>query len=85
MCTQVYEELSGPTLVIATAPCPSAQSFWDEAPLAWMPVRELLPVDLEIASCVSGEPESLLGALLPLVNSLEDEAFQPVALQQTGA
>lgn len=86
MCEQVYENLPQPAIVIATAPCPSARSFWDEAPLSWVPVRELLPVDVELDTCVSGEPESLLGAVLPLVGALEDTGFgSPMALQQTGA
>lgn len=64
VCEQVLESVPEPRLVIATATCPSARAFWDEAPLSWIPVEEVLPVDLTVESCVSGEPEALLGVVL---------------------
>lgn len=68
MCRYVYESLDDPKIVVSTGPCPSASQFWDEAPLAWTPVEDVLPVDVRIDVCVSGRPESLLGAILPLLN-----------------
>lgn len=67
MCRETYEALPDPKIVIATPPCPSAGKFWDSAPLAWMPVRELLPIELNLNACISGQPEALLGAVLQLV------------------
>lgn len=78
MCRETYQSLPDPKIVIATAPCPSARTFWNEAPLAWMPVRDLLPVELSLDDCVSGRPESLLGAVLQLVAE-ESEADDAAA------
>ena len=64
VCEQVFESVLEPRLVIATATCPSARAFWDDAPLSWIPVEDVLPVDLTVDSCVSGEPEALLGVVL---------------------
>ncbi len=85
LCRQVYNALASPKIVIATPPCPSAGRFWDEAPLAWVPVRELLPVQADLDSCFSGAPESLLGAVLPMVGILEELPLGTAALQHTGA
>ncbi len=76
MARQVHDSVPDPKIVIATAPCPSATRFWQEAPLAWVPVRELLAVDMGIETCVSGRPESLLEAVLQLVaeQSVADHA-----------
>lgn len=64
VCEQVLESVPEPRLVIATATCPSAKAFWEEAPISWVPVSEVLPVDLTVDSCVSGQPEALLGVVL---------------------
>lgn len=64
VCEQVLESVPEPRLVIATATCPAAKAFWAEAPLSWIPAGDVLPVDLTVDSCVSGEPEALLGVVL---------------------
>lgn len=64
MYRQVHQEVPEPRLVVATAPCPYANSFWDELPNGWGPVEDLLPIDLHIDDCISGNPEALLTGVL---------------------
>ena len=57
---QVYEEVPDPKLVIATATCPATGAFWDALPNGWTVVEDVIPVDLRVEECVSGNPEALL-------------------------
>lgn len=66
---QVIGGIPDPKLVVSVAPCPAARSFWDELPLGWSPVSDVLPVDIHIDDCISGMPESLMAALLRHVTS----------------
>lgn len=61
---QVHQRVPSPRLVVATASCPAAAAFWDELPMGWSPVRDLVPIDLDIEECVSGHPEALMAAVL---------------------
>lgn len=71
-CHQVYSALPDPKRVISTGPCLEAGAFWDETPLSWVPVSELIPVDGAIEECVSGRPEMLVGAILSLLGSTQN-------------
>lgn len=68
--TQVYERVPDPKLVVATAACHAASRFWDELPVGWTPVEEMIPIDLHIDECVTGSPEILMAQVLGHV--LED-------------
>ena len=61
---QVFERVPDPKLVVSSGPCPAARRFWDELPLGWSPVWEVLPVDIRIDDCISGMPESLMAAVV---------------------
>jgi len=61
---QLYDDVPEPKIVISTATCPGAHLFWDELPVGWTPVGEILPVDIHVEQCVSGNPEELLAAVL---------------------
>lgn len=62
---QVYERVPSPKLVVATAPCHGAARFWEELPVGWSPVEDLLPVDIHIDDeCVTGNPEVLMARVL---------------------
>lgn len=71
---QVYQEVPDPKLVVAVAPCPLADRFWDELPNGWSPVDELLPVDIHVDECINGEPEALMAAVLKHVLTTEGTA-----------
>lgn len=74
---QVIDGIPDPKLVVSVAPCPAARSFWEELPIGWTPVSEVLPVDIRVDECISGMPESLMAALLRHVtepSSLEDRS-----------
>lgn len=64
MYRQIHSEVPDPKLVVAAAACPSAARFWDEIPGGWTPADEVLPVDLHVEDCISGNPETLLTAVL---------------------
>ncbi|HUG32051.1 MAG TPA: hypothetical protein VMM14_04095 [Acidimicrobiia bacterium] len=61
---QVHEDLPAPKLVVSTGPCPYADRFWEELPNGWSPVADLLPVDIQVENCISGNPETLMAAVL---------------------
>lgn len=61
---QVLERVPGPRLVVATVSCPAATTFWDDLPVGWTPVQELVPVDIHVDECVGGHPEALMAAVL---------------------
>lgn len=61
---QVHERVAQPRLVVATASCPAAGAFWDDLPVGWSPVQDLVPVDLLIEECIGGHPEALMAAVL---------------------
>ncbi|MFP3881437.1 MAG: hypothetical protein ACLFRT_00930 [Actinomycetota bacterium] len=61
---QVYDDVPDPKLVISAAACPTADRFWDGLPNGWVPVDEILPIDIHVDACISGEPESLAAAVL---------------------
>lgn len=68
---QVFDAIPSPRLVVSTGSCPAARRFWDELPVGWTPVWDSLPVDLRVPQCVSGNPESLMAAVLRHVTSGE--------------
>lgn len=61
---QVLEQVPDPKLVVATLSCPYAARFWEELPVGWTPIEEVLPIDLYIEECVTGKPEELLVGVL---------------------
>lgn len=61
---QVYEDVPDPKLVISTAACPFAEKFWDDLPNGWVPVEEMIQVDIHVDECIGGRPESLMAAVL---------------------
>jgi Ni,Fe-hydrogenase III small subunit len=61
---ETYDDVPDPKLVISTAVCPTATRFWDELPVGWASVGEVLPVDIAVAECINGNPESLMAAVL---------------------
>ena len=61
---QLYVDVPEPKIVISAATCPAADLFWEELPVGWTPVGEILPVDVHVEECVSGNPEELLAAVL---------------------
>ena len=61
---RVFSDVPDPKLVISTGPCPMASRFWDELPGGWRPVSEILPIDIHVEDCISGNPESLLTAVV---------------------
>ncbi len=64
MYREVHSSVPDPKLVISAGTCPTAHQFWDDLPGGWAPVDEILPVDIRVAGCVSGNPEALVAALL---------------------
>lgn len=61
---QVLEQAPDPKLVVSTLSCPYAARFWEELPVGWTPIEEVLPIDLHIEECVTGNPEELLAGVL---------------------
>lgn len=61
---RVCRDVPDPKLVISAGPCPFASRFWDELPNGWTNVDEILPVDIHVADCISGNPEMLMVAVL---------------------
>ncbi len=61
---QLYADVPEPKIIISAAACPGALLFWDELPAGWTPVGEILPVDIHVEQCVSGNPEELMAAVL---------------------
>jgi len=61
---QVLEQAPDPKLVVSTLSCPYAARFWEELPVGWTPIEEVLSVDLHIEECVTGNPEELLAGVL---------------------
>lgn len=61
---QVHSSVPSPKLVIAAGTCPTSHRFWDELPNGWVPVDEVLPIDIRVEQCVTGNPEALVAALL---------------------
>lgn len=61
---QVYSDVPEPKLVVATAACPVAQRFWDDLPVGWTSVDEILPIDIHVEECINGNPESLMAAVI---------------------
>lgn len=59
-----HRRLPDPKLVVAVGHCPATEVFWEELPGGWVPTEKLIPVDLHVAGCVSGNPEALLAAVL---------------------
>lgn len=83
---QVIDRIPDPKIVVSVAPCPAARSFWEELPVGWSPVSEVLPVDIRIDDCISGMPESLMAAVLRHVTntgSIEDRS-QDMAISMGG-
>lgn len=83
---QVIDRIPDPKLVVSVAPCPAARSFWDELPVGWSSVSDVLPVDIQIDDCISGMPESLMAAVLRYATSadtLEDHS-QEMAISMGG-
>lgn len=61
---QVLDRVPNPRLVVSTRVCPTAERFWDELPVGWAQIEDVLPVDLHIDECVTGNPETLLAGVL---------------------
>jgi Ni,Fe-hydrogenase III small subunit len=83
---QVIDRIPDPKLVVSVSACPAARNFWDELPLGWSPIADVLPIDIRIDDCISGMPESLMAALLRHVtsaSSLEDRS-QDMAISMGG-
>lgn len=78
----VFRGVPSPKIVVAAAVCPAARGFWDRAPISWVPADEVLPVDVAIDACISGEPEALLGAML---SRLSDRAVTQSSVRLTEA
>lgn len=62
--SQVHASVPDPKLVISAGACPTAHQFWDELPNGWSPADEILPIDIRVQECVTGNPEALVAALL---------------------
>lgn len=58
----LYSDVPDPKIVISGPACPAARLFWDELPVEWTPVGEIIPVDIEVQHCISGNPEELMAA-----------------------
>lgn len=61
---QFHDRVASPRLVVATAACPAAAAFWDDLPMGWSSIHELVPVDIHIGECISGYPDALMAAVL---------------------
>lgn len=61
---QVHDRVAAPKLLIAAKACPAAARFWDELPVGWTPVQDLLPVDIHVEECITGNPEALMAAMV---------------------
>lgn len=61
---EVYASVPEPKLVVSAGTCPSARAFWNDLPNGWVPVQEILSVDIPITECVSGNPEALVAGIL---------------------
>lgn len=68
---QVFSDVPEPRLVVATAACPVAKGFWDDLPVGWTPIDEVLPVDIHVEECINGNPESLMAAVVEHVLTAE--------------
>ncbi len=64
MYRQIHAEVPDPKLVISVATCPSATRFWDDLPGGWSPASDVIPLDLHVDDCITGNPESLLASVL---------------------
>lgn len=71
---QVYSTVPDPKLVVATGTCPTSSQFWEDLPNGWIPVEEVLPVDVRVEECVSGKPEALVAALLSHLFAVKGQA-----------
>ncbi len=89
MHRQVYSTVPDPKVVVATGTCPMSHDFWDDLPNGWIPVEEVLPVDIRVDDCVNGKPEALVAAILshlftqqvPNHRSPQDDSTSPEALR----
>lgn len=81
----VFDSVPDPKIVISAAVCPSARPFWDRAPVTWVPVDEVLSVDVRVGSCISGEPEALLGTVLSRLSGVQSIAPGPARLSEAAA
>ena len=81
----VFDSVPAPKIVVAAAVCPSARAFWDRAPITWVSVAELLPVDVMIDECISGQPEMLLGAMLSHLSNQHSTGPRSAQLSETAA
>lgn len=61
---RLYSDIPEPTVVISAPACPAAQRFWDELPVGWTPVEEVIPVHIRVEHCIWGNPEELMAAAL---------------------
>ena len=66
---QLHERVPEPRLVLATAACPQAAPFWNDLPVGWSPVGDLVTVDVRVDECVNGRPETLVAAVLDYATS----------------
>lgn len=78
---RVYSEVPDPKIVIAAGTCPTAHRFWDELPNGWVPVQEVLPIDIHVDECITRSPETLLAAVLGYVMSRQ----APIRERASGA
>ncbi len=74
---QVHDRVAPPRLVIAAKACPAAARFWDELPVSWTPVHEVLSVDIDVDECITGNPEALMAAMVHHVLSDRRGAHAP--------
>lgn len=82
---QVDDLVPNPRLVVATSSCPAAQRFWDELPVAWSPVDEVVPVDHWVEECINGRPEALLVAVLAMIRQREaSQSETPMSRSEVG-
>lgn len=66
---RVHSEVPDPKIVISAGTCPMAHRFWSELPNGWVPVQEVLPIDVHVDECINRSPETLLAAVLGYVMS----------------
>ena len=76
---RVHSDVPDPKLVISAGTCPTAHRFWDELPNGWVPVREVLPIDIHVDECISRSPEALLAAVLGHVMSRKPPIREPAS------
>jgi Ni,Fe-hydrogenase III small subunit len=61
---QVHDSVPDPKLVISAGACPTSHRFWDDLPYGWVPVDQVIPIDIAVTQCVTGNPEALTAALV---------------------